>query len=139
MFWEIFDGNIGEAVTYILRENIPDQYITGYSLLKASTAWVEHDLPTHTHKASVEACRTVPEDLFQNCFQGILTGFMQHGEPNNEHEKGFAFCSEDYLTTHEKSFCFQSLLHMLRVHYSDEQFAKICPLVDKQYRIPDCL
>lgn len=126
MFWDIFNGDIKEAVNYIINERISDPLITRRSLLKASAAWVEHDLSTNNHKDNVEACRSVPEDMFSDCFRGIGVGFIQHGEPDNMHEKAFAFCRSDYLTDPERELCFTMMPQMLADSYSPQQFTAAC-------------
>ena len=138
MFWDIFGGDIKEAVAYIVNENIPNETVEAYSLLKASAGWVEHDLPTNNHKDNVEACRTVQGISFSQCFFGIGVGFVQHGEPENMHEKAFAFCRSDYLTPEERTLCFTQMSDLLVTAYSKDKFTRVCDALAPSERYGYC-
>lgn len=126
MFWEIFNGDIKAALTYIIDEHIADPAIINRTVMKATTAWVEFDLAKGAHKASVEACRTIPTTFFKSCMLGINIGFIQHGEPNNLHKKAFDFCRSDYLLEDEQKLCFTQIIELLRSEYSPKQFSIAC-------------
>ncbi len=138
MFWDVFNGDVKQAVAYIVNEHIPNDAVTAYSLLKVSAAWVEHDLATGEHQANVEACRTVQGELFAECFLGIGIGFVQHGEPDNMHEKAFAFCRSDYLTPAERTTCFTQMPDLLVSSYSPERIAQACSTLAPSERYGRC-
>jgi hypothetical protein len=138
MFWEIFDGDIKAASSYIMNEHIEDFTTLERSIMKAQTAWVEFDIAKNTHEESVEACRALPENLFSSCLFGIGIGFIQHGEPNNLHEKPIAFCRSTYLDEKEKKLCFAQIIELLQLNYTPKQMLLVCEKLSIQERSGRC-
>jgi hypothetical protein len=69
----------------------------------------------------------LPPFLHKTCFDGILNGFIQHGEPGNMHKKGFAFCREFATTnTSKEAECYDSLLLQLASVYTKSQMQEAC-------------
>ena len=105
---------------------------------KIAAGWIQFDIVEESQERNIEGCRSIPAFLFDPCMQGIANGFIQHGEPNNLHGKGFAFCLADYLTEEERQICFKHFLGMLGAHYTPAQFKDACALVEEKYRNQSC-
>ena len=106
---------------------------------KISADRLQFDIVKETHEQSIEACRVVPDYLFDACIRGILNGFIQHGEPGNLHEKGYAFCDEKQLTDIESLNCYKKFTEMLQWEYDDEQMKTACAHASKKREIQTCL
>ncbi len=130
MFWRIFSKDIVAATKYTL-ENTEDLKNRGPKVIaKIAADQIQFDIVKDTHTASIDACRLVPSFLFIDCFSGILNGFVQHGEPGNVHQKGYDFCTEEYLNDEERTFCYRDFTRMLQNEYEADQFKKACEYIN---------
>ena len=128
-----------KAINYVV-ENVEGLEERGPNVVaKIAADWIQFDIVNETQERNIEGCRSIPEFLFDPCMQGLANGFIQHGEPNNLHEKAFAFCSADYLHDEERALCFKHFLGMLQWHYTPEQFTLACNEVESQYQINSCV
>lgn len=138
IFWSIFDLDFMKAIQYVVHNMHGLEERGPVVIAKIAADWIQFDIVKESQEQNIEGCRSIPEFLFISCMQGITNGFIQHGEPNNLHEKGFAFCNADYLDEGEKSLCFEFFLGGLRAHYTQEQFQEACALLEEQYRLREC-
>lgn len=138
MFWKIFNHDVVASTKYAL-ENTEDLAKRGEKVIaKIAADQIQFDIVKETHEKSIDACRIVPEFLFVACFEGILNGFIQHGEPGNAHIKGYAFCNETYLNETEEEQCYFGLTRILQWVYSSEEFKKSCQYIQYDPRAPQC-
>jgi hypothetical protein len=138
MFWFIFDLDVVAATQYAL-ENTEDLHTRGEKVVaKIAADQIQFDIVKDTHEKSIDACRIVPDFLFKACFEGIINGFVQHGEPGNYHVKGYAFCDEAYLTKEESVQCYEGLTRMLEWLYNPEDFKRACDYIEYDPRAQQC-
>jgi hypothetical protein len=138
IFWKIFDMDLLSAVKYVVA-NVDDLPARGPVVIsKIASDWIQFDIVNDTNERDIEACRIVPDYLFEPCMQGLANGFIQHGDPENLHDRAFKFCSADYLTEREHERCYYYFLEILKSHYTPEQFANACKLVDEKYQTDAC-
>jgi len=138
IFWSMFDLDFEKALAYVV-ENTDDLKTRGPNVIaKIAADWIQFDIVHESQERNIAGCRTLPAFLFNSCMQGIANGFIQHGEPQNLHTKGFAFCSASYLFDHEKQLCFDIFLQMLLNNYSHKDFVKACTFVPEVHKIRQC-
>lgn len=88
---------------------------------------------------SIEACNEVPAFLYQTCFEGILNGFTQHGEPGNLHPKGYAFCDEfSKVVPSKSSECYENFTNRLKSSYTKEQMIDACMYITADRKVLAC-
>lgn len=126
MFWEIFNRDVVVAMKYALSD-LHDLEHTGPRIVaKISADRIQESIVAISHQDSIDACALVPDFLFNDCFGGILNGFVQHGEPNNLHEKGLAFCAE-LPEGHQKfATCVPELTAMISSSYTPTRMKQVC-------------
>lgn len=138
MFWSIFDNDVVKAIQYSL-ENTEDLATRGEKVIaKVAADHMQFDIVHPTHENNIDACRLVPDFLFKACFEGILNGYIQHGEPGNFHTKGYAFCEETYLTSEERDMCYFGFTRMIQWQYSETDFKKVCQYINYDPRAVQC-
>jgi len=125
MLWNPFNGNIQEALTYV-NQNITEEVILRKSIVKTAAAWIKYTIPKNDQSDIITACRKLRDDLFYSCINGILFGYVQHGEPDNLHPKAFEFCSSEYLGSGESQYCFDRMLFFLKTEYSSQKMTQAC-------------
>ena len=138
IFWKIFDMDLGKAMQYVINktENLEERGAMVVS--KISADWIQFDIVNDSNKRNIEACRMVPLFLFDSCIQGIANGFIQHGDPENLHDRAFKFCRADYLTDEEEKACFTHFISMLYWNYDTEKFKTVCSTIDPSIRPEAC-
>jgi hypothetical protein len=135
IFWKIFDLDFHAAIQYVVNNMRGiDERAQGVVVSKIAADWIQFDIVHESQERNIEGCRSIPSIFFDACMNGIANGFIQHGEPNNMHVKGFAFCNADYLKEEEKEICFGHFLGMLRFHYEAPRLAEACELVPERFR-----
>jgi hypothetical protein len=138
IFWKIFDNDLLAATDYII-ENVHDLQKRGpRTVSKIAADWIQNDIVKDSWEVNIQACRNVPSYLQKKCIQGIANGFIQHGEPNNLHLKGFAFCAADYLTEEERGICYSSFIGMLRWVYEEDLYLTACGILPEEVSIQYC-
>ena len=138
MFWKIFDHDVMAMTEYALEhtEDLPSR--GGKVLAKIAADQIQFDIVKPTHEKSIDACRIVPDYLFEDCFVGIVNGFIQHGEPGKLHIKGYAFCQEDHLTDSERNMCYENLTRMIEYVSTPEEFKTACEYINYDPRATLC-
>lgn len=88
---------------------IQDRGIAQRTMFSLAAAFLQKDvvLPSHTHL--LQACRQMPQYLQRGCIEGVVNGFIAHGEPGKEKEKASAFCNDRAMTAVEQRICFDYL------------------------------
>jgi hypothetical protein len=138
MFWEIFDRDVVAGMQYALN-HLGDLHVYGARIVaKISADRIQESITKSEHFDSIQACQLVPEYLYEDCFGGILNGFIQHGEPNNLHEKGLAFCSELSTEHKKKESCVEELTHMLAQTYEPSHMKELCAAEQKLRHTRTC-
>jgi plastocyanin len=125
LFLPIYGVDVLTPMKYAL-ENVEDLETRGPRVIsKISADHIQSTIVRDNHSDSLEACAMVPGYLFDACFDGILNGFIQHGDPKNLHDKGFAFCEEPMQAPASRTDCYQRFVgKFLSYSYNDEKFAQ---------------
>ncbi|HYE22303.1 MAG TPA: hypothetical protein VD998_01795 [Verrucomicrobiae bacterium] len=138
IFYKLFDFDLQAATDYVVK-NTEDLDRRGPRVIaKLAADFMQFDIVNSDYKNNIQVCRTVPNKLFEHCLNGIINGFIQHGEPENLHTRSLAFCKADYLTENERKSCHHTLLGYLRWHYTVDKMKEVCGLVGKEYK-EECL
>jgi plastocyanin len=138
IFWKIFDLNLESAITYVVN-NLHDIEKTGPRVISKIVAdWIQFDIVNTSFNRNIEACRIIPQFLFEPCIDGTTNGFIQHGNPKDLHTKAFEFCQADYLFKNEKVMCFDKTMGSLSGFYNREQMLDMCSKVPRDIRAPWC-
>lgn len=74
----------------------------------------------------VDNCKSLREDLVDNCILGVQEGLFLWGKPEKEHKLAFSFCNANALTQDEKEKCFKYTLRELKVKYPEEKVKTTC-------------
>ncbi len=134
----VFGDDVVTIMDYALK-NIQNLDVSGAKLVsKISADHIQTTIVSNDHSDSIVACDLVPEHLYESCFGGILNGFIQHGNPLNLHEKGYAFCGENGLTQMQQSNCREKYTEHLENVYTLEQMKKSCEYIQAIQKIPTC-
>lgn len=110
--------------------------------LKRLVTWVvpsvmmAHDILASDNSSYVTGCSDGFTGLLRRiCWGGAIQGFMQHGEPEKQYKKVFAFCSSDaWKSEDERTFCWGEGLRQLRVAYTLDTMHSICANVPASYQ-----
>lgn len=140
MFWRIFNHDVVAMTKYALA-NTEGLDVDGRGakvLAKIAADQIQFDIVKPTHEKSLEACHLVPDYLYGACFDGILNGFIQHGEPDNLHDKAYAFCNEKGLSPEEHDSCYDKFTGMLKWTYSKEKMVGVCAEITKDRVVHNC-
>ena len=114
------------AMKYALSD-LHDLERTGARIVaKISADRIQESIVASSHQDSIDACALVPDFLFNDCFGGILNGFVQHGEPNNLHEKGLAFCAELPQGHPKFATCASEFTGMISSSYTPTRMKEVC-------------
>lgn len=100
--------------------------------------FIEGDIAHGNYQDSVEACTLTEGIFFEACLEGLASGFVEHGEPNNMHVAGFSFC-EEYFTGDTKELCLHKMVGALYWSYDDEHLAIACRAVQTKEEPSACL
>jgi hypothetical protein len=127
LFGDIFDNDVRKALQYVLTHTYDLQNNGREIVARIAADRIQTTIVDTVHTDSIEACDMLPPFLHKTCFDGILNGFIQHGEPGNMHKKGFAFCREFATTnTSKEAECYDSLLLQLASVYTKSQMQEAC-------------
>ncbi len=119
-----FDYDFFEAIKFI--ENINDlegEKISAFGLLSDYTRLKKEVFDS---KDFITKCRSVKNELFESCINGIVWGLLGWGEPGREYEIATSFCGTDNLSLLESEKCFSYFLPILNTLYSKEKIGEIC-------------
>lgn len=137
-FWRIFNYDVVAATKYALA-NVQDLEQRGQKVIARIAAdRIQNSITNQSHADSMEACHLVPNFLYKACFEGILNGFMQHGEPGNLDAKGYAFCEEESLNALERNECYEQFTQMLRGTYTETHMEQVCSVVTQKREVAAC-
>jgi plastocyanin len=129
----IYGEDVIRAMRYLLA-NTHDLERNGKKIIaKIAADRIQTSIVYDSHADSLEACSLVPDFLYETCFEGILNGFVQHGEPNNLHPKGYAFCSEEAMPKEQQQGCFESFTRHLKLIYTTDQVKNACSYAAEKY------
>ena len=137
LFGDIFADDIFAATKYVISE-IKNPEDADTSIAKLAADFMQDDIVKDDYTRNVQACRMVPNYLFEHCFGGIVNGFVQHGEPEKQHVKGLAFCQSEILTEEERDICYASMMSFSKSTLSTESFLEVCELVNEKYKKVYC-
>ncbi len=126
---ELTNRDFAEAANLIQPEKVSTQVRTVY-ISKLAADFMQDDLVKSSQEKNVRDCRAVAADMRDSCFQGVVIGFVAHGEPEKEHVKGLDFCRQPYLHPQERDVCYQTILGQTVSRASD-----VCATVPEKYRI----
>lgn len=115
-FYE-FTGLVSEMTNHdfrkaadLLLKDISGKKFAPRTFMKLSADFFQDDITKKSYDKNVLDCRSLPEELYQMCFNGILVGLIAHGEPQKQHVAGLKFCQSSLLTDSERQTCFQWIL-----------------------------
>ncbi len=95
---------------------------------KMQAIWMTNDIVKPSYKENVINCRALGS-LYEVCFEGILDGLMNQGEPAREYVRGFVFCEETVLTEKEKDRCYEYIIGR-----SDLKNPAVCKAVPETFQ-----
>lgn len=122
----------------IFADEIDDLPLAQIVVRTAVGAMMQRDIVKNEHNNYVLGCRKYDENLKKSCLEGIIWGFLLHGEPEKEYVSILKFCKSTLLNKSEQDFCFQQALKHFQRIYTKEKIKKICQGIAKRYK-DDCL
>lgn len=117
-----------KAADLILKE-INGKDFAPRIFLKLSADFFQTDITNTDYTKNVLDCRALPDNLISACFNGILLGFIAHGEPNRQYIKGLEFCKYSILDDKERESCYQWILGQ-----TVKKDTPVCNSVQDRYR-----
>ena len=130
--------DVVKLTEYALK-NARNLDVSGEKLMsKIAADRIQTSIVSNNHADSITACNLVPLYLYDSCFNGILNGFIQHGNPLNLHEKGYAFCGEAGLTQAQQSSCYEKYTGHLENVYTNEQMKESCKYIQSALQVSAC-
>lgn len=131
-----FTGLIGGATQHdfkkaadMILKDISGKSFAPRTIMKLSADFFQDDIANEDYTKNVLDCRALPEGLRSSCFNGILLGFIAHGEPNRQYVKGLEFCQYSILTSEERDRCYQWILGQ-----TVKRDSPVCQSVEERYR-----
>ncbi len=98
-----------KAAGWLLKEDISRE-IKIDSISKMAADFMQDDIAKASQKKNLLDCRSLPEYLRTFCFNGVLVGFLAHGQPEQEYIKGLNFCKDPLLTAQEEQACYSMIV-----------------------------
>jgi len=120
--------NFSKAVKLILSEDMNNETQLR-SIGKMQGVWMQADIGKTTYKENLLNCRTLSNQFYEVCFEGILDGLLNNGDPGKEYVRAYAFCGEDVLTEKEKDRCIYYIIKRNEVSKK-----AMCALVSEEYQ-----
>lgn len=131
-----FTGLIGEVTKHdfkkaasLILKDISARSFVSRTIMKLSADFFQDDIELNDYTKNVLDCRSLPDNLSSTCFDGILLGFIAHGEPNRQYVKGLEFCKYTMLSNQERESCYQWILGQ-----SVKKDNPVCQSVEEKYR-----
>lgn len=121
-------NDFDKAAKLLLRENLGRE-LEQYLILKLAGDFMQYDIVNPSYEKTILQCRNLPSYLYKQCFNGVLTGFTAHGDPERAYIKGLVFCEEDLLTEDEKKECYRYIVSTTVPKDSD-----VCKTIPEAYR-----
>ncbi len=131
---EFSSRDFAKATSMIIDE-ISDLETAAYVMRKFSADFMQDDIVKPNYDDNVLACRRLPPSFYKPCFEGILIGFIAHGEPEKEYVKGLQFCRSQVLTKEDKDACYRTMVGQFRSYmYPEEKMLEVCREVEEEYK-----
>lgn len=134
---EFTNRNFAKAATMII-EDVFHPSSLAHAMRKLAADFMQDDIVKTDWSENVAGCRRLPESLHIPCFEGVIIGFIAHGEPEKEYVKGLAFCQSPVLIDKERTMCYQNMIGQFRSMYPRQKMNQICQGVQEQYQA-NCL
>lgn len=125
--------DFGKAAAMVLKD-VSDHEDGAYLMVKMAADFMQDDIVHPTYDKNIVDCHALPSYLNTSCLDGLMVGFMAHGEPGQEYVKGLTFCRSVALTEAERTQCYQKFFSNFSVIYSSEKVARICESVETPYQ-----
>lgn len=129
-----FTGRDFSKAAQMVLNDITDPSIGAYLMIKMAADFMQDDIVHSDYDKNVLDCRNLPTGLQSACFNGILLGFVAHGEPGQEYVKGLGFCNSEILTSEERAQCYSKLFGDFRSLYTSSKISDICGTIQKEYQ-----
>lgn len=120
--------DFSKAVELIFAEDMSEE-ARMRAVGKMEAILMVDDIVKASYKENVDDCRSLISPYSEACFDGILDGLMNSGEPGREYARGFVFCEEGILTEKEKDRCYEYIIGR-----SDPENSPVCEGVPEPYR-----
>jgi hypothetical protein len=134
LFPHLFERDFHSAASYV-QYRIENDAHAIVAIKKLAADFMQDRIVDGDTSDIVATCMALRDALITPCLRGVEVGFIAHGEPLKEWEKGFAHCSSDMLTSDdERRVCYQSMLWAFSDAYPKELFLKVCEMVPQQFR-----
>jgi len=131
---EFAGRDFNKAINMIMDE-VSDPNLRKEMVTKATAGYMQDEIVKPSHDENLLACRRLEATFYKPCFEGILRAFSAHGEPKNEHIKGFNFCRSKLLSPEEKDNCYRKILGMFNSYKrSPEERQQVCQEIEEEYR-----
>ncbi|MBI3486140.1 hypothetical protein HY025_04345 [Candidatus Daviesbacteria bacterium] len=125
---DVTKHNFKKAAEMIIKE-AGDKKFIGRTIMKLSADFFQDDIANKDYTQNVLNCRALPNNLQKPCFNGIMIGFIAHGEPEKQYIKGLEFCKLSMLTSNEKDGCYRMILGQ-----TVKRGSPVCNAVEEKYR-----
>ncbi len=133
--WPYFFNTKQKAMEYVLNTIPPELALR--PLRTFARSFIEMEITSGKYQDSVDACHIVSGPLAVACMEGLVLGFVTHGEPGNAHEEGFAFC-RTYYEGNERTLCLTKMLDELSWNYTSSQMKEACAFLGNNERTTKC-
>lgn len=80
-------------------------------------------------RASIDACRSLPQDQKEACVSGYVTGLVQSENSDSKSDRAYTFCSGDLVFDTERAACFHFAFETLKDFWTKKSIQKSCRLV----------
>lgn len=131
-----FTGLIGDVTKHdfkkaasLILKDISGRSFAPRIIMKLSADFFQDDIALSDYTKNVLDCRSLSDNLIERCFEGILLGFIAHGEPDRQYVKGLEFCNYSILSDKERETCYQWILGQ-----SVKNDSPVCHSVEEKYR-----
>ncbi len=121
---DIAKEDMPKAIRYILE--IKDTAYIAKSVEYVAGIYGIQYATTKSLYEFAQACEAAGPDYLVSCHRGAIRGLYEHGVPNKEYERVYAYCDSGYFGSVDRTKCYQEALGQLTSQYGTRLFAQAC-------------
>jgi hypothetical protein len=121
-----------KAAHYI--EEVPETDYAVDAMDNLATYYIYFILQDKDASQAINKCHTLQPRLHNSCIAGLGAGFMTAGTPDREYIQALAVCTSKLITTEERSACYNRIIPLIRLRYSQDKYQAICQTIEPNYK-----
>lgn len=125
----IAKDDMKKAIKYILA--IPDKAYVPKSVEYVAGIYGIQYANDRSLYEFAQACEAAGPEYVVNCHRGAIRGLYEHGVPNKEYERVYAYCDSGYFGSVDREACYKEALGQLSPFYGTRLFDTACTAAPK--------